>query len=147
MKEMHFYQRRKMRELMMKMTTGLLDIRQRPPLLGRDCSNCPRSYEEILSAFCNINDRSGRGRILKSCRYKSLQTAAAPFCQTSKRFNFQSYTSQVNGMHLKHCNPMHTGLEELERNIKKCNELGEEINCPATVLCHLSQPNPNPYKN
>ena len=114
-----------MREVMMKMRG--LDIRQRPPLLGRDCSNCPRSYEEILSAFCNINDRSGRGRILKSCRYKSLQTAAAPFCQTSKRFNFQSYTSQVNGMHLKHCNPMHTGLEELERNIKKRNELGENI--------------------
>ena len=42
-----------------------------------DCSNCRRSLEEILSAFCNINDRSGQcGRILKSCCYKSLQTAA-----------------------------------------------------------------------
>ena len=59
-----------MRELMMKMTTGLLDIRQRPPLLGRDCSNCPRSYEEILSAFCNINDRSGLPYI-KKLPYKS----------------------------------------------------------------------------
>ena len=126
---------------MMKM----VDIRQRPPLLPGTAATVHAFTKKSFQRFATSTTDQAGGRILKSCQDKSLQTA--PFCQTSKRFNFQSYTSQVNGMHLRHCNPMHTGLEELERNIKKCNELGEEINCPATVLYHLSQPIPNPYQS
>ena len=81
-----------------------------------DCSNCPRFEEKSFQRFAtSTTDQACR--ILKSCHINHI-TANCTIFQTSKRLNFQSYTSQVNGMHLKHCNPMHTQLEELERNIK-----------------------------
>ena len=103
----------------------MLDIHQRPPLLPGTAATVDASTKKSFQRFATSTTDQASGRILKSCQDKSLQTAAAPFCQTSKRFNFQSYTSQVNGMHLKHYNPMHKGLEELQRNIKKCNGPGE----------------------
>ena len=120
----------------------MLDIHQRPPLLPGTAATVDASTKKSFQRFATSTTDQASGRILKSCQDKSLQTAAAPFCQTSKRFNFQSYTSQVNGMHLKHYNPMHKGLEELQRNIKKCN--GDEFICPAVFHYHLSPPTPHP---